>query len=61
MPEKPDVYICRKCENRFQRAETVSVEEDGIVISKPSCPKCKSTDLVVSSVYIVADKDKEGK
>ncbi|MHA2297502.1 MAG: hypothetical protein ACXAEU_17825 [Candidatus Hodarchaeales archaeon] len=58
MPEKPDVFICQnaECKNRFQKAEMVSIEEDGLLITKPSCPKCKSTDLVASSIYLVDSK-----
>jgi len=52
MVEKPDVYICqnKECNNRFQKAKFVTVQdEDGIYITKPSCPKCDSTDLVSSA------------
>jgi hypothetical protein len=51
MVEKPDVYICqnKECKNRFQKAEFVTVEEDGVYITKPSCPKCKTTDLISSA------------
>lgn len=52
MVEKPDVYICqnKECNNRFQKAEFVTEQdEDGIYITKPSCPKCGSTDLISSS------------
>ncbi|MHA1168101.1 MAG: hypothetical protein ACTSRU_09790 [Candidatus Hodarchaeales archaeon] len=56
MPEKPDVYICQKCQNRFQKADIVSIEEDGLLITKPACPKCKSTELVASSIFISANE-----
>ncbi|WP_455143196.1 hypothetical protein [Candidatus Hodarchaeum mangrovi] len=56
MVEKPDVYICqnKNCENRFQKAEFITLEEDGIYITKPSCPKCGSTDLI-SSAWLIRE------
>ncbi len=52
MVEKPDVYICMDCGNRFQTPEYINVEEDGLVFTRPSCPKCKSTTLKLSSLEI---------
>ncbi|MHA1215408.1 MAG: hypothetical protein ACTSR2_02380 [Candidatus Hodarchaeales archaeon] len=56
MVEKPDVYICqnKECGHRFQKAKFVTVEEDGIYITKPSCPKCGSTDLI-SSAWLIRE------
>ena len=58
MVEKPDVYICqnKECENRFQRAKFVTIEEEGIYITKPSCPKCGTTDLI-SSAWLLRSED----
>ncbi len=55
-PEKPDVFICNKCKERFQKAEYVDVEEDGLLFTRPSCPKCGSTELVVSSWFVEEKK-----
>lgn len=54
MVEKPDVFICQNkdCENRFQKAKFLTVEDEdepGIYITKPSCPKCGTTDLISSA------------
>ena len=53
MVEKPDVYVCQKCQERFQKAVFVNIEEDGIVFTKPSCPKCGSIELSLSSLSVV--------
>ncbi len=48
--EKPDVFICKKCGNRFQKAKFVQVpDEDGIAFTRPSCPECGNIDLEISS------------
>ena len=58
MVEKPDVYICNKCQHKFQKAKFIDIQdEDGIYISKAACPKCDSTDLVLSS-WLLKDKTK---
>ncbi len=49
MVDKPDVFVCQNCGERFQKAKYVTVEEDGVYVDKPTCPKCGSEDLVVSS------------
>jgi hypothetical protein len=57
--EKPDVYICqtKDCEHRFQRAKFITVEdEDGIYITKPSCPKCGTTDIISSAWLLKEEK-----
>ena len=60
MVEKPDVYICNKCQHRFQKAKFIDVQdEDGIYISKPACPECKSTDLVLSSWLLKEESNEE--
>jgi predicted Zn-ribbon and HTH transcriptional regulator len=46
---RPDVYICNKCGNRFDTAEYIQKEEDGLVFQRTVCPKCKSEDIRVSS------------
>lgn len=59
MVEKPDVYICQTkgCEHRFQRAKFITVEdEDGIYITKPSCPKCGTTDIISSAWLLKEEK-----
>ena len=57
MVEKPDVYICqnKECGHRFQKAKFVTIEEDGVYITKPSCPKCETTDLI-SSAWLLKEK-----
>ena len=59
MVEKPDVYICQneKCKNRFQKANSVTVQdEDGIYITKPACPECGTTDII-SSAWLLRNED----
>ena len=58
MVEKPDVYICQnqECGNRFQKAKFVTMEEDEVYITKPSCPKCGTTDLISSALLIREEK-----
>ena len=59
MVEKPDVYICQNkdCKNRFQKAKFVTVEdEDGIYITKPSCPNCGTTDII-SSAWLIENEE----
>ncbi len=58
MVEKPDVYICqnKECGNRFQKAKFVTVEDDGVYITKPSCPECESTDLI-SSAWLLRSEE----
>ncbi|NHJ40638.1 MAG: hypothetical protein FK731_11445 [Asgard group archaeon] len=46
---RPDVYICNNCNNRFDKAEYKTIEEDGLVFQRTVCPKCKSEDIRVSS------------
>ena len=57
MVEKPDVYICqtKDCGNRSQKAKFVTVEEEGVYITKPSCPKCGTTDII-SSAWLLREK-----
>jgi len=46
---RPDVYICNECGERFDKAEYVQKEEDGIVFQRTVCPKCKSEHIRLSS------------
>ncbi|NHJ46730.1 MAG: hypothetical protein FK733_02970 [Asgard group archaeon] len=46
---RPDVYICNKCHHRFDKAEYVTKEEDGLVFQRTVCPKCKSEEIRLSS------------
>ncbi|NHK31241.1 MAG: hypothetical protein FK730_07810 [Asgard group archaeon] len=46
---RPDVYICNKCNHRFDKAEYKTIEEDGLVFQRTACPKCKSENIRVSS------------
>ncbi len=53
MVEKPDVYICNKCDHRFQDPKFVTEkDEEGFYITVPSCPKCGSLDLALSSMAL---------
>jgi hypothetical protein len=46
---RPDAYICRDCDTRFNQAEFTTVEdEDGLLRSVAVCPKCKSQNIVIS-------------
>ncbi|MFW9914907.1 MAG: hypothetical protein ACFFGZ_04785 [Candidatus Thorarchaeota archaeon] len=49
MVEKPDVFICKECGHRFQKGKFVSIVEDGISFTRPSCPECGNIDLEISS------------
>jgi hypothetical protein len=56
--EKPDVYVCQNkdCGHKFQKAKFVTIEdEDGIYITKPSCPNCGTTDLI-SSAWLLKEE-----
>ena len=59
MVEKPDVLVCQKCHHRFQKAKFISVEEDGIIVTQPACPKCESTNLIASSWFIDENSGKK--
>ncbi len=53
MVEKPDVYICNDCDNRFQAPKFVTEkDEEGFYVTVPSCPKCGSVDLALSSMAV---------
>ncbi|MFQ6125360.1 MAG: hypothetical protein ACE5R6_12265 [Candidatus Heimdallarchaeota archaeon] len=44
----PDTYVCQDCKARFQKAETVEITEDDIIITRKRCPKCGGENLVIS-------------
>ncbi|TET29469.1 MAG: hypothetical protein E3J70_06865 [Candidatus Heimdallarchaeota archaeon] len=46
---RPDVYICNDCSHRFDKAEYIQIEEDGLIFQRTVCPKCKSESIRVSS------------
>ena len=46
---RPDVYICNECSFRFDKAEYINIEEDGLMFQRTVCPQCKSENIRLSS------------
>jgi len=46
--ERPDTYVCRECKARFQKADTIEIKEDDLIITRKRCPKCGGENLGIS-------------
>ena len=45
---RPDAYICKSCDARFNKAKSIKKEQDGLYSSISVCPSCDSSEIVVA-------------
>ncbi len=45
---RPDTYVCQECKARFQKADTIQITQDDLIITRKRCPECGGENLVIS-------------